>query len=352
MEQLIINLPEFMQARAHSKDPEGTGATIDFLLSLTEFETFKTMMLASKQEGAGLELGDSGDANSTTLSAIVGNLKIDPAVVNRAKVLLQLGADGADVTWKKAGERPGSYLFEMTELGNERFMRVNSVMGLSLDHAIGAHCNWSDPDIKKYDDMWNEITVLKEERHGTIHDSTYKIGLKLPGVLKFVSSIPKTITMRCVVERDAPKPGSAIAMWVSWDLKNDCPDTGPLGFVRVALLESTGENSVRFINVSKIAPVMPTWVAGLFMSKTVMSGMIAVRAPSAPAATARCDSRAHVRRALTACAHPALRARIVCPALSLLTVSSALRSTRSSTASPERDETSSHGLIVMLIHVT
>ena len=278
LDELITNLPEFMQARTHASDPEGTGATIDFLLSLTDFDAFKTMMLASKQQAASFELGDAAAANGSTLDAILGNLKIDAAVVERAKVLLQLGANGADVTWKKAGEKPGSYLLEMTELGHERFMRVNSVVGLSLEHALGAHCNWADPELKKYDDMWNSVEVLKERRDGTVHDSTYVLGLKLPGVMKLVTAIPKTVTMRCVVERDAPKPGSAIAMWVSWDLKNDCPDTGALGIVRVALLETTGESSVRFINVSKIAPVMPSWVAGLFMSKTVMSGMIAVRA--------------------------------------------------------------------------
>ena len=37
MDELIANIPEFMQGRTHSQDPEGTASTVDFLVSLTEF---------------------------------------------------------------------------------------------------------------------------------------------------------------------------------------------------------------------------------------------------------------------------------------------------------------------------
>ncbi|KAG8468993.1 hypothetical protein KFE25_007511 [Diacronema lutheri] len=276
MDTLVSNLPAFMEKRANAGDQEGTGHVIDFLLSLTDFDTFKQTMLASKHETSGsLELADAASSADTALGAISGQLQMNPAVAERANVLLQLGSQGdGSVAWKRLGEKAGAYTLDTTQIGADRFMRCNMVMQLPLEHALGAHCNWADPEFLRYDDvMCSKVEVLRNTHDGPVHDYVARMHLKLPGVMKFVPNIPKTLTMRSCVERDAPKPGSAIAIWTTWDVERDCADVGPNSFVRIAVLEDAGGGVTNFINVSRMPPVFPTWVASLFMSKTIVTNI-------------------------------------------------------------------------------
>ena len=114
-----------------------------------------------------------------------------------------------------------------------------------------------------------------------MHDQLCRLQFKMAGVMKLVVSVPKSFVMRCCVEMDAPKPGHAMCIWSAWNIEKDAPELGMHGFVRMAMVEPLGPNQCRFTNVSKMAGAMPAWVAGIFMSNTILPGAQAVRADAA-----------------------------------------------------------------------
>lgn len=276
MASLMTGLPAFVAATAAAKDMDsGTGATIDFLLTLTEFTTFKSMMLAANMaavESAAPVVG--GDVVSDAALSVFKSALIDPVVIERSKELLRLSSGESDVVWKPISEKAGVYTLEGTELGSSRFMRSIMQMGLSVEHTLNAHFNMCDPELSKWEDTWGKVEVVREKREGKLHDQLVKVHLKLPGVVKFIPGITKFIHLRMIVERDQPVPGSAIVVANTWDMDKNAPDLGRMGVVRCAIVEPTGPNNSRMCNLSKPPPIMPEWVMSLFMSNTILAGAI------------------------------------------------------------------------------
>lgn len=275
MDELIAGLPEFVQAKAHSKDPEQTGATIDFLLSITEFDTFKQLMLSAKMadaDTAGVKLGAH---DGSMLSVLGAELHIDPVVCAHARQLLEMTGPDSGIEWRPLAQKKGQWLLEEGALGGERFMRATNAFPLSVEHSVKAHCELNDPQIGQWETNWGGITILKEgtsaEGKSRFHIASVK--LKLPGVIKLIPSIPKTMIMRVDIEPDMPRPGCTMAIMTPWNMKNDAPETGSLSMARVAIAQPGADGSTQFLNVSKFPPFMPTWAANLFMSKTIMSGL-------------------------------------------------------------------------------
>lgn len=98
IDALMANLPEFMTGAAQSQDPDGTGSTLDFLCSLTDFRAFKDMMLAT-------QIAESSTVASAApdVSVLIGALErltMPPELLAAVGELLQLNSSADSHEWK------------------------------------------------------------------------------------------------------------------------------------------------------------------------------------------------------------------------------------------------------------
>lgn len=297
MDELLAHLPEFMRDRAHSGNPENTGATIDFLLSLTDFTTFKNMMLGARlgdnvDEGGSLAAAQSEEA----IGALSTELKIPAAVVERARVLLRLTSADANVAWHHISEKKGEYSLEDTTLNGVKYMRSHLLVPLDARESLRCHFNWVDPELCKWDDKFEKIEPISDVRDGPVHDQLFRVYLKLPGVVKLVPSVPKSVVMRMVCQEDVPSPGACTIVMTTWDQATDRPEGGKMSMVRAALVVPNGEGRSHMYNVSQMPSAMPGWVAALFMTNTIIKSFPVVRARAAPRGSAPASDRRHHSR--------------------------------------------------------
>jgi len=274
MDELMANLPEFVKGGAQEQDPEQTGATMDFLFSLTEFDTFKNMMLAAKLQGqrasnAHSENFDSVASDASTSLGGISDLAMPEAVLRRAERLLAVNGDGAD--WKTLAEKPGEYKLEGTSQGGDRFVR-NTITFADATPAelVDCHVDHSNaPERDGWDKMWTGTEVLRAQDTPHGKDQLVRMGLKLPGVVKFMP-VPKQICMRICTQNDHPHPNWTTAVMTTWDEVKDCPDTGRMAMVRLIVV-SPGESGrgSRMLNVGKMPPVMPEWLQPIFFTNTI-----------------------------------------------------------------------------------
>ena len=206
MDELLGTLPSFMEARAHGKVPEETGAYIDFLLSLTDFETFKNLMLmanmATTSRPVVAVVADS-DAPLQTLDRTA----LPQVMVEQARTLMQLSAQDVSVSWKQAVVKKDEMLLETTTLNGVRYARLSMLIDLSVPHAVMCMLNMSAPDRNRWNQMADRVEVHRDERAGKVHDMMCTFHFKMPGVAKLIKSIPNKMTYRIAIEEDAPKPG-------------------------------------------------------------------------------------------------------------------------------------------------
>ncbi|KAG8464881.1 hypothetical protein KFE25_010249 [Diacronema lutheri] len=267
MDELLSNLPGFMEARAHTEDPEGTGAYIDFLLSLTDFETFKNLMLmanmATTSRPVVAVVADS-DAPLQTLDRTA----LPKVMVEQARALMQLSAEGASVEWKQAVLKKDEMLLETTTLNGVRYARLSMLIDLSVPHAVTCMIDMSVPDRSRWNQMADRVEVHRDERAGKVHDVVCTLHFKMPGVAKLIKSIPSKMTFRIAIEEDAPKPGSVSYVMTGWDLKSDAPDTSSMSMLRVATLEPAGEGVCRVQTIDQQMQAVPEWLSNMWMSNT------------------------------------------------------------------------------------
>lgn len=278
MDELVAGLPDFVQAKAHAKDPEQTGSTIDFLLSITEFDSFKSLMLAAKMadEGTSASISLDADDGSQGLLNALADLHIEPKVQEHARVLLKLSGAESGVEWKHVAQKKGSWLLEQGEVGGKTFMRSTGVIQLNVEHTIKAHCDLSDPRCCEWELNWGAVKLLSQGKSsdGKADFQTVSIDFKLPGVIKLIPTVPKSMIMRIDVEHDVPKAGSAMAVFTTWDPAANAPKTGAMAMVRVVTVEPNADGTARMLNISCSPPFMPTWALSLFLSKHIMTGMV------------------------------------------------------------------------------
>lgn len=177
IEELMGNLPAFME-KVGATNPAGTGSVIHFLLTLTEFETFKSMMLASKIEKTQAADAEEESTGSNAHDALDGLSKIDPVVVRRARQLLSLSKDSA-AEWRFVSQKAGIFSIDATEASGEHYMRVKANIALSVEQTVAAHFTLTDPDLCKWDDVWQRVEVVAEKREGGVHDQLVKVGRRM-----------------------------------------------------------------------------------------------------------------------------------------------------------------------------
>lgn len=275
MEQLVMALPEFMQARAHSNDPEQTGETIDFLLSLTDFEHFRAVMLSAKLEDSTTPLVpfDYAESTSRIASALTSDLQLNPLVLASAQGLLNLIGAEAAVDWKKLAEQKGKWMLESAQIEGVDFMRSTSIFSLTVEHTVKAIVRLDDPELPLWDSIWGKIEFIEEGQYSASRFFVVKVQSKLPGVLKFFASIPKFFYTRVDILEGMPKPGSTLAIFTTWDTLANAPDQGKMKMVRVASIEAQGSCMSRMVNIHCLPPALPIWAASLLLSNTMLNGM-------------------------------------------------------------------------------
>lgn len=223
-----------LQGRVHEVDPEGTASTIDFLLSLTDFSTFKNMMLAANMAdeapagGPVLALAANDDAPL----AMLEKTQMPKVVVDTARVLLQLSEGGEQVQWAKAVEKKNELLLETTSIKGARYARLSMLVDLPISHIMPCMLDMAVEGREKWNQMAEKVDVVRDERAGKLVDTISTIHFKMPGVAKLIKSIPTNMTVRIAIQQDLPEPGHLTYVMIGWNPKADAPETGAMSMMR------------------------------------------------------------------------------------------------------------------------
>jgi hypothetical protein len=309
MEELITNLPEFMQARAQTQDPEGTASTIDFLLSLTDFSTFKNLMLAANMTDAAGPAHAMVTDSDAPLAAIARTV-MPKVLVDTARTLLNLSdTTGAATKWSTAVDKKGELLMETATVNGQRFARLTMMVDLPVADTVKCMLSMGDPERQKWNQMAERVDVHSHTQEGVLEDTICTLVLKLPGVAKLIKSIPKAMTLRIAIENDLPAPGQVTYIMVGWDTKTNMPDTSSMAMTRVAILEPVAGGRTSIKTIDKQMQAVPEWVSNMWVSNTMAKqvknvGAHAAGEPRAFARTRAARYRAAPRRRVLAPRRP------------------------------------------------
>mmetsp|Transcript_24674 Transcript_24674/g.67131 ORF Transcript_24674/g.67131 Transcript_24674/m.67131 type:complete len:395 (+) Transcript_24674:130-1314(+) len=278
MDELMANLPSFMAGGAQEQDPEQTGTTLDFLMALTDFPTFKNMMLSARLgEQVMQPVVAAEEASSSAMSAIEKDLTgMPPALLSRARELLDIHGRALDgsVKWKTLKVKEGQYELQSVNDGGRKYMRTSLNMGFGMEDAITCFFDMSHPRAVVWDHQWQKLVTHSSNRKGDVQDHCVEAYPVLPGVIKYLASVPKCFPMRVVVQRGVPTSDKSVAIMASWDLEKDEPLLNSrLSFVRVAIIESTGPATSRMFNVAQTPDQVPEWAISVFMQNTILAGV-------------------------------------------------------------------------------
>ncbi|KAJ1638820.1 hypothetical protein T492DRAFT_941147 [Pavlovales sp. CCMP2436] len=203
MDALITNLPEFIQGRNHESDPEGTASTIDFLVSLTDFETFKNLMLAANMsDSGGPVLAFAADVDMPLKS--LDDTLMPKIVVETARKLLSLAGPEAANQWKTSVAK-NDMLMETAVLNGERYARLTTIIDLPVTESIEMMLDMAAPGREKWNQMAEKVEVHRSERTGKLLDQTVTVYFKLPGVARLIKSIKNHMTLRIAIQEDLPQ---------------------------------------------------------------------------------------------------------------------------------------------------
>jgi hypothetical protein len=271
VDELVSNLPEFMSGSALERDPEQTGPTIEFLLSLTEFSTFKSMMLAARMESEGLVstpmVGDLS-ADHGGAAETLGLLDISDSMRAALAPLLALTTDAHGVSWKKLAEDKGEFVMETAHVGGKSFTRMAMSIDLPVDQAIEVLGDLSNPECVKRFKMMESVDVLHEERTDKKRDMLLRLHLNMPAIMKMLKVTPDTMVVRMHQEFDVPEKGCSTSALVSWDAAADAPDvTSKVRISRLSLARPNGPGKSSITNIEPTAEYMPEWMMGIVASK-------------------------------------------------------------------------------------
>lgn len=181
LDELVQNLPDFVARQRFEQDPEGTGRTIEFLLSLTDFAAFKGLMLSAK-----LGKDDAGTAaplalHSAEALAAVGKLNAPADLVSHFAELLALAEGSGAEAWRTIAERKSVYTLQATTRAGVRYQRIAMAISLTVPQLIDAMCDIAHPEHARWSEMIDSVEVLRDQRDGRQIDSLARAHVRLPG---------------------------------------------------------------------------------------------------------------------------------------------------------------------------
>jgi len=267
IDSLVGNLPEFMEGGASEQDPEQTGATIDFLLSLTDFPIFKSMMLAARDE-ATTGPAPALDTSALDSSAHVGVLTTLNLPTPMRAALAPLAKVNEADNWQRLAEKKGEYVMETTRVDKTKFSRMTMSQELPPPRFVECFVDFTDPGSAERHAYFTKVDVLKHEQNGKVTDILARMHLSLPGILKALKLGTDTWDVRMTMEADQPEPGCTACCMVSWDVEKDGPKDGRMAMSRLTIVRPSGDGT-QCTMVESMPPLMPEWMFGVMMSNAM-----------------------------------------------------------------------------------
>jgi hypothetical protein len=253
---------------------ESAAEAVDKLTSLTDYQTFKEIMLVAKAEAATPERDRSrGDQVQRAAAAgIVGaswddevfsslpELSEPPSAANGWVRTLET-ADGALISERKVTE-DGSLL-----------MRVTFAAGdLSVEEGARMMVDWTNERVS-WDGMLRASRVHAEERDasGLITGLTYTQTMSIPFLAR-LGGIPSDFDMRLRAQRDWPERGSIAWALTPWDVAAGCVDANNKymkGGMGVARTGSDGGVVVTLFEKNSVA-----WIPSFLMNRMIKTQIL------------------------------------------------------------------------------
>jgi hypothetical protein len=271
IDELMANLPEFMTGSAQSHDPDGTGATLDFLCSLTDFQAFKDMMLASQIAESTIVASAGPD-----LSVLIGALErltMPPELLAAVGGLLQLNRAADSHEWKPSiDDKKAGFKMETTSHNGLRYGRHTLRIDLPFDVVTEEFFNLEHPDYTKWMKQNERIEVLSKVEEGKTHDWVIRVHFKIPALARFLPGVPDHIVLRVFRQDDLPADGQNTMALVSWDPATNLPSSTGIGICKVLILRPNGQGTEQ-VTVERFHQAAPEWMLVRVMSSTVGKGM-------------------------------------------------------------------------------
>ena len=260
LEEVMAGLPEYVRSADGQGRSESVARTLDLLSSMSDFEEFKTAMMHKREE---LEGGGGGAGLSEAARTVVdldGSLEYCAQLVEAANV-----ADG----WRLVTETPSMTAWVKPGRGKDTFMRMVVPLDLPMEQAVEMLTNLGPESL-----VWRENFGSTELVHDYgPDDRVYKVGVKMPWVIKYIMSVPETMAMRVVLRHDFPNVGCISYVVVPFDIERHVAleEMGPLKIKSGVISEVEGEpNKCRIASLDMAnLSMMPSWGLSLLLKSIV-----------------------------------------------------------------------------------
>lgn len=188
---LLEALPQFFGARgAALREASGAGASFDVLMSLTEYTSFRDMMLAANRERASADRPDALLApHAITLPP---GIPKDLAAFISSSGILEGAASEAG--WEEV-TKTAAFTMSRRKAGGKLLFRI--VQTLEVPSAV-THLLWADPELRM---AWDDMAKKVERVSGTAADGVLRVCMKFP-----LMATREVYTHICRVE-NFPSPG-------------------------------------------------------------------------------------------------------------------------------------------------
>mmetsp|Transcript_45323 Transcript_45323/g.116014 ORF Transcript_45323/g.116014 Transcript_45323/m.116014 type:complete len:346 (+) Transcript_45323:227-1264(+) len=197
-------LPAYVESQGQADD--ANAATIDFLMSFGDIETFKDMMLVAKKD----KLMDPAKLQA---GGAMGFSTEQQTVLDEAKAISMelVNAMGVDAGWKVVSDKPWCKLERMTK-GNDEFIRTTMVLDVSLEGGEEMILNFS-PERTNWDSMMTNPKIIKKLDGLNDYIATYNMVLPM--------AKPRETCSRIIITRDTPEPGAVTYLYLEYDQATD-----------------------------------------------------------------------------------------------------------------------------------
>jgi len=184
---------------------EASSQALDILTSLADFEAFKAAMLAKKAvQGSG--------------GIVHGAIKgiIDVAEVMQKTAVLRQAISEAE-GWVQRVDEPNCQFYTKAMESGATSLRYTIEMELPPHLAFDMSINWS-PESEQWRDKMQDITVVHD--FGP-NDKIINIRMAIPWAVRYITSLPETMAVRCVSRENWPEPGDYAYAIIPFDLEKN-----------------------------------------------------------------------------------------------------------------------------------
>eukprot|EP00906_Rhabdomonas_costata_P015969 RCo022886 len=274
METVEAGLEEYLKAQAApgAQVDDNIAEAISFLTTLSEFQTFKDLMLARK-----LELHKAAPLGSSVLVTDAGKTKVRE-LLGTARKLLDANVR-SDAAWTVIVDKPE---LKVEQCATSKVLRGCIVVDLPQEDCIQMFIDHSPeskgwrPDVKHMESI-RVVTCTGTLPGGIPEDHIVRIGVNMPQLLRWLASVPDEFVVRCVVDYDAAEK---VYSWiiVGWDLATDSEATGSFRITKSGTVRA-GDNGRSLASFTEdMVSWLPGWVYGAILrtqTSNRMSRMVA-----------------------------------------------------------------------------